>query len=408
MPGNKAARSTSLSLQLQDKWVERSCLIRHNGDEANADDDEGVGKGYDPNLFKPSLCFKTGFCVCRNTRGSQGVASLLFQENLVRRLKLLCWSKKKKKSEARLVLEKAGLVLALRMQPLDLDVDCPHGHDLGSSTLTTVYLHVGFVNFQSWQMTVLPLMPLKHVAWGENHIDLGTLNLIQGFLDGWSNDHFQTSVKFFHDNLNFEHQCTVRLYSIDDDWTNILTECENKSGLVRISKYSQEFTVWMGLEAETSLRKTGSSNRQAGPESSQPKSSQGRGRGRGKKSAASNPPRQPLPRVANLFDQIDSEKAGFGDPLDALDNIDVGSRDAAAGATETASDADQGSDHSGDPSDAGNDSEPDELLRLLQLAGEPSDDELDFYENMVDANEVLDDGSKDSRVTSIALAAVVV
>lgn len=405
--GNASAKSTGLHSQLQQSWSQRCSLVRHN--QSGAEDAGELGEGdqekaeelekLDPNLFKPSLCYKTGFCVCQNTPGRNSIASVYFQESLVKRLKPLCWSKDKKKSEARLLLEKAGMVLALRSQPAGMDLNGPQGHDLRPAIL---YLHVGFVNFQSWKMTVLPLRPLEHVASRHaQRIELGTLNLHEQFIHDPAPDHFQLSTNFFRDNIDFDQQCSVRLYSIDDDWTKVLTEEESKSGYVTITKYSQEFTVWLGFAEEAANRRQ-KRKRSTG---ARPKPSSDRKRPR-----APNKSRQPLPRVVGILDQIDAEQDGL-DVLDAIDFDAIDVEHPNPGDSDTGMDVDQSNQSGFDSEDASAhsdtgesqdedqlepDNDDDELLQLLNQLVDPealSDEE--YMENLVDAVELMDDGRQD-------------
>lgn len=317
-------------------------------------------------------------------------------------MKLLCWSKpkQKQKSEARILLEKAGMVLGLQQQDPNSLQECE-----------PFYLHIGFVNYMSWQMTVLPLRAVSSSNWNDKHVKLATLNMQEdvdgGLGQGTTIDHFQLSVKFFHANIDFQQECTVRMYSIDENIAEQLTEKESKSGYVQITKYSQEFTVWQGLEMETQLRRADARKRkptgsaaEVAPRQKQPRHGH-------------NPSRQPLPRVANFLDQIDSDRAGV-DAIDALDDIDIdndqgqdhgmgdldaigqdGPPEAIDFGLEGGNDAEEGigdqDDHEHDDQDA--DDLLDVLLRSDLVNGE-SDDE--FIAGLADAVELMDDGSHDA------------
>ena len=300
---------------------------------------------------------------------------------------MVCWSKKKKKSEARLRLERADIVLMLRLRRLDdwlLD-----DADFFSQVF---YLHIGFVNYSTWQMSVLPLYEVKalqgNVAEREKpeHITLATSQLCD---DREGLDEFQFSTRFFHSKVDFDNICSVTMYSIDDDSAVPLSEEESKSGYVRVTKYSQEFTVWEGSEAESSRKKLAAASRKRTQEQNpgQP--------GKKAKRSQHREQKQQMPRVPNVFDEIDAARMGVHvlQPIAEMDRDD-GEVDNVEEASE---DGEDGEDLEDLEDDVNSDSNGDDaLLDALEKSAflhESSDEE--FVANHVDVAELVDDGDSD-------------
>ena len=303
---------------------------------------------------------------------------------------MVCWSKKKKKSEARLRLERADIVLMLRIRKLDdwlLD-----DADFFSQVF---YLHIGFVNYSTWQMSVLPLCEVKalqglqgNVAEREKpeHITLATSQLCD---DREGLDEFQFSTRFFHSKVDFDSICSVTMYSIDDDRAVPLSEEESKSGYVRVTKYSQEFTVWEGSEAESSRKKLAAGSRKRTQEQNPGQTGKKAKRSQHRK----HEQKQQMPRVPNVFDEIDAERMGV-DVFQAIPD-EMARDDGEVGSVEEAFEAEDGEDLEDDVnSDSNGD---DALLDALEKGAflhESSDEE--FIANLVDVAELVDDGDSDN------------
>ena len=153
--GNTSAAKTGVRHNLQKCWAKQSFLIRH-------DEEPPINASSLAGLFEPRPCFDLGVCVCRNAGEQgrkQGELAVAFYRKLVAFLKIHCWSspKSKQKSEARKLLDSAALVIGLYVKDfLETPEQVCYERD-GQHALSRVYFHIGFINYQSWTLTLLPL-----------------------------------------------------------------------------------------------------------------------------------------------------------------------------------------------------------------------------------------------------------
>ena len=231
---------------LGNSWEQGSLLIQ----EA-AQPDISFSEEQAASLHRTTQCFELGECLCSNSADQSGRHAVMFHEQLVKRLKLLCWSKKKEKSESRKLLESGFIVLALAKR-VSSDVEGVEIMEDGSFA-EQVYLHVSYVNYSSWKMTVLPLYEADPscVMREQNRLLLQTRGLCEdgSFNDGQV-DEFQFSIHFFRKHIDFSCEYGAMLCRVEDDHVTILSEKEFKSGYVQIVKHLEEFTCWRGLHIE--------------------------------------------------------------------------------------------------------------------------------------------------------------
>ena len=225
---NSSAKTTKLNERLDSTWTSSMLLVT---DKPTSD--QHAEEGPVAKLFAPSQCFKLGTCVCGNWSATLGPCVALFNTRLIAYLKDRCWSKKKQKSEPRKLLERAFVVLGL-------EAKAPANENVGKCIRTRIYLHIGFVNFLTWQFTVLPLY--EGDLYGSEAVEdrlLRTWGLAQkpssDDLDVCT-DEFQTCIDFIKDNIDVRLPYSAHLYEIESSCHEPLHPVDFKSGYVTITK----------------------------------------------------------------------------------------------------------------------------------------------------------------------------
>ena len=286
--------------------------------------------------FSGGQCLEWGECLCRRSTVPHGPASLSFHQKLVNKMRRLCYCKKKVKTPSRQLLDAGRLVLGLSAEgTCDSHEDRPSP----AAVRRRLYLHLGFVNLQSWKMTVLPLYEHDPAAVESNaseRVLLQTLGLCENALDGRAPQataaEFQFSVHFFRRHIDFAALWKATLYEICEDHSCKLPEEDNKSGYVLVKKHSLPFTVWWGAAAEAEMAALHRQRRRAAGQSDLHRgrgAARGRGRGRGARPTrgrgASDSSRREI-QVLSIYDEMDaaSDDGGAG----ADDEIDVSAQEA--------------------------------------------------------------------------------
>lgn len=285
--GDRSAKTTRLRHQLRQHWRNRSLLIQESFEpEINLSPEH---------LFETGACFDYGQCVCGQA-GDSGPHALAFHASLVRKLKLLCWSKpkQKKKSTARRLLEEARIVLALKNRA-NKQID---------------YIHLCFLSYSSWKMTVLPLYDSGAHPRPQRKL-LVTSELCETAGIPLRSGDFEFSVCFFDKYIDFSCEYAAALYEIDDDFSVRLTTDENKSGYVQVLEHSSEFTVWLGSEVEATLSRSARQGRAKRPQG--PARDQGVKRPPKRRAADAGKKARRGPVQPNLLDQIDEDMPQFSE-----------------------------------------------------------------------------------------------
>ena len=105
-------------------------------------------------LFKPKMCQKFGLCVC-GADGGQGKLAYKLQKKVGAELKRLCWSRRKQKSRLRILLEDARIVVMLHAALPEINAEDGSQPPVRDDTKPeTLFYHIGFVNFTTWDMSV--------------------------------------------------------------------------------------------------------------------------------------------------------------------------------------------------------------------------------------------------------------
>ena len=258
---NRSAKATKLNDGLDSTWASSMLLVTDTESDQHAAKQEPVAK-----LFAPSQCYKFGMCVCNNWSENLGRCVVMFRTKLVAYLKERCWSKNKQKSEQRKLLEKAFVVLGLEAkEPADDSIAL----NIGKRIRTRIYLHIGFVNFLTWQFTVLPLY--EGDLYGFEKLEDRTLRTWGLAMEPSSDDldvctdEFQTFIDFIKDNIDVRLSYSAQLYELESSIHEPLHPVDFKSGYVTITKirgldHDEEDGVvfWKGsaVELRSNKRKT--------------------------------------------------------------------------------------------------------------------------------------------------------
>eukprot|EP00435_Cladocopium_sp_Y103_P047598 s2018_g14.t1 len=267
---NQSAKTTRLNDQLDEHWTEKSLLIQ------DAEQPE-VEKDPSARLFPETACYTIGTCVCAKSPSRDGALGLLFHQNLVRTLKIRCWSKNKEKSDARKLLESGSLVLCFTLQvpqaPDPADLDAPDEVDIDMADLDKfqhprLYLHAGYVNYLTWKMTVLPLYEVDDFM---VHNPVPGTQLLQTLGLGLAepgtadlnrcSEEFQLSVHFFQKNICFKFPYTVQLFEIESSYDTMLPGESFRSGYVNVKNFdrdvesARDVLVWQGSKLELEANK---------------------------------------------------------------------------------------------------------------------------------------------------------
>ena len=231
-------------------------------------------------LFPETACYTIGTCVCTKSPSRDGALALLFHQNLVRTLKIRCWSKNKEKSDARKLLESASLVLCFSLQvpqaPDPADLDAPDEIDFDMAEIDEIpnhkiYLHIGYVNYLTWKMTVLPLYEVEDFMLQNPVPETQLLQTLDLGLVGPAgptaadlnicSEEFQLSVHFFRKNICFKFPYTVQLFEIESSYETMLPGESFRSGYVNVKKFDRDVgtvrdvLVWQGSELELATNK---------------------------------------------------------------------------------------------------------------------------------------------------------
>ena len=255
-----AARAWSLKTKLQSRLAALTALIRDRDQTPISFEPARLKK-----IFAPKKCYSFGMCVC-GAVDEKGKLSLRVHERVAAVLKKICWSRKKpvqQKSEARILLENASLVLRFgRSLPESLD-------DMKDAS--ALWFHVGFANYKTWALTFhqLILSAVTSEA-GRQSVKL----LSASFEDTVGTKCFRSSCEAFHDSLDFEDPIMMSLHAIDAS-ARPVAELDMKLGIVAVMRLPADgvevgdLCVWKGRQAE-----------EPQPRGSAQGSRRGRGRGR--------------------------------------------------------------------------------------------------------------------------------
>lgn len=136
-------------------------------------------------LHKMKVCGQQGVCVCRNR------AALLFQHKLVQRMKLFFTGTAKNPSPQRTMLVDCFFVLALSPGPAE----------------KSFFLHIGNVNFSTWDFACLLLQKLSESNEPAGHV-LHTTALQDGEI------HVRTIMRFLVEHVDFETPWRLQYYTV--------------------------------------------------------------------------------------------------------------------------------------------------------------------------------------------------
>lgn len=131
-----------------------------------------------------------------------------------------------------------------------------------------LYLHVGYVNYLTWKMTVLPLYEvedfmLQNPVPGTQLLQTLGLGLAEPTTADLNlcSDEFQLSVHFFQKNICFKFPYTVQLLEIESSYETMLPGESFRSGYVNVKKFDRDVEsardvfVWQGSELELAANK---------------------------------------------------------------------------------------------------------------------------------------------------------
>ena len=153
---NQPSRTHGLKAKLLDEWSQRCGLIRHADQPAIQ-----FEKAFLASAFQTSECFRIGMCVCRRAPADHRHAQWL-HGNILRLMKRSFWSRKKEKSDERKLLEDSRIIIGLSKQdsvPSEDDAAAGAYRKRPSKPVRMQeFFHVGYVNFKTWQMSVLHLV----------------------------------------------------------------------------------------------------------------------------------------------------------------------------------------------------------------------------------------------------------
>ena len=88
--------------------------------------------------------------------GQEGPLAMKFHKALSSKLKQFCWSRQKQKSDARILLEDANMVVRLAASQVDADGEMVSEQE--EDTNSHLWYHVGYVNYTTWAMTFHKLL----------------------------------------------------------------------------------------------------------------------------------------------------------------------------------------------------------------------------------------------------------
>ena len=326
--------------------------------------------------------------------------ALKFHKRLAAELKKVCWSRKKEKSNCRILLEDAMLVLRLRKRVLDEQDSVAGQHEL--------WYHPGFLNFTTWNFTMHRLMRDDE---GERQSDGSECICVKSVCLSpqapGSRACFLTSLEMFVQDIDFSSAYCMDLFRMDN-CVDMLAAGRMRLGYIRLQPVKESeadgptsaVDVWHGRDHEESAA------RRAAPRASGPRRPSGAPRG-GRPSKAR--------RARNNADGNGNQGVDAGDMIDApVDIAAVAEQPEGAvsqsDASETEfSDSDVAADDGDQGSDSGNyggsdassiDSNESEIMRemFLQLDAERRAEERESRE-VVSGHEG-ENGSQSSSTSS--------
>ena len=157
--------------------------------------------------------------------------------------------------------------------PDPADLDAPDEIDFDMAEVDkfqhpNLYLHVGYVNYLTWKMTVLPLYEvedfmLQNPVPGTQLLQTLGLGLAEPTTADLNlcSDEFQLSVHFFQKNICFKFPYTVQLLEIESSYETMLPGESFRSGYVNVKKFDRDVEsardvfVWQGSELELAANK---------------------------------------------------------------------------------------------------------------------------------------------------------
>ena len=225
-----------MKTKLTQKWQERCRLIRH----------EKGSVVFEPTIVsqmhKVSPCFKSGHCSCGELEGRWRQYSERFLAKLIKFFKNHFWSKDKgkNKSEARILLEQARIVICFASE-----IDA---QDL-------YFFHIGDTNFSTWKMGWTPLLPVDEQTTQDHFngpVQLQHTSMMVEENGGFRVDDFFWSPFEAIGELDLREQFTVWAFQIDEA-DSLLPIQEMKPGLVQVSALKSvppSKNLWLGAPVE--------------------------------------------------------------------------------------------------------------------------------------------------------------
>ena len=228
-----------MSKAAHDQW-EKDHAVFYHGQQPRIKLDKSA-------LFPTTKCYQYGICVCGKSPTSCPEALLVFNK-FAKAMRSLFTKTKTLITVQRALLEKAYIVLRFReVTPESSAVaDCSQAnvpvveaHDL--------YVHLGFVNFSSWQCTV---MLLEKVADQNEH---GFLQLAPLCAREREPDHgIQTIMQCFARNFRFQLHYSTKIFELFCGEDQLLTDEFMVGTCLEVKPFDGvgEFSIWLGTHLE--------------------------------------------------------------------------------------------------------------------------------------------------------------